>query len=343
MKALHTSAPGEFGLVERPMPKITEFEALVKVGAAAICHTDVLIRHGLTNVVGYPVIVGHEFSGVVEACGPMVTRVKPGDHVAIDSIVSCGQCRNCRLGWTVGCEDRVGIGSGRDGGFAEYAAIPENNLYPVADHLTLEEAAMVEPAGNAYSAVRQARIRHGDRVVIIGPGPIGLLALQFARLYHPLVLLLVGTRDERLAVGAKLGATHTVNIRQENAEEDILSILGGEGADAVVECAGTRSAVELALKLAGMNSRVAFEGVMGVGETMEFVPLDVVQKGMSIIGVLGYLTPDFVYSLELLERGLIDVQPIITHRFSLDEWEHAFYMIEKRKSEAIKVEFTTFA
>lgn len=273
----------------------------------------------------------------------MVTRVKPGDRVAIDSIVSCGQCRNCRLGWTVGCEYRRGLGSGRDGGFAEYAAVPERNLYLIAAHLSLEEAAMAEPAGNAYSAVRQAQIRHGDHVVIIGPGSIGLLALQFARLYHPSVLVLVGTRDERLAVGAKLGATHTINIRQDGAEEEILSILGGEGADAVVECAGTRSAVELALKLAGMNSRVAIEGVMGVGEIMEFVPLDVVQKGMSIIGILGYLTPDFVYSLELLERGLIDAWPIITHRFSLDEWEHAFHMIENRKSEAIKVEFTTFA
>lgn len=215
------------------------------------------------------------------------------------------------------------------------------NLFRISDELSLEEAALTEPASNAYSAVRQSRIRHGDRVVIIGPGPIGLLALQFARLYYPGVLILLGTRDERLEIGYKLGATHTINVREEDAEEDILGILGGEGADAVVECAGTRSGVELALRLAGLNSRVAIEGLMEPGETARFVPMDAVQKGMSIIGVMGYLVPDFVYSLELLERGLIDVQSIITHRFSLDEWEDAFNMIEKRKSEAMKVVFTT--
>ncbi len=340
MKALYTSAPGEFGLVERPAPALVPEEVIVKVAAAGLCHTDVIIREGVASHVTYPVVPGHEVSGVVEECGPGVRHLKPGDRVAIHTIIPCGQCKACRLGLIPMCDHIDECGSKRDGGFAEYLSVPARCLYPIADHITVQEAAMTEPAANAHSAVRQARVGPGDKVVVIGPGPIGLLAIQFAKLLHPSVLVLVGTRDQRLALGEKLGATHTVNIKRLGAEQELREIVGPGGADVVLECAGTRSSFELAMSLAGMYSRVAIEGVMGVGEMAEISPHDVLVNGMSIIGILGWLTVDFTRALEYMENRLIDVRPLISHQFSLDQWEEAFTMITERKSESMKVELT---
>lgn len=339
MKALYTTAPGQYGLVERPVPKPGAGEVLVKVAAAGLCHTDVIIREGTASHVVYPVVPGHEFSGTVAACGPGVHGVHPGDRVTVHTIVPCGQCRYCRLGLIVLCERYDECGSKRDGGFAEYAAVPARCVYRISNHLTLEEAALVEPAANAHSVVRQACISPGDRVVVIGPGPIGLLTLQFAKLQYPSMLILVGTRDERLALGCQLGATHTVNVTREGAIDHLHELLGGRGADVVLECAGTKSAIELALKLGGMYARIAIEGVMGVDERVEINPHTLLVKGMHLMGILGWLTTDYVRALEFIEARLIDVRPLITHRFRLDQWENAFEMITRRKSEAIKVEF----
>jgi 2-desacetyl-2-hydroxyethyl bacteriochlorophyllide A dehydrogenase len=338
VKALYTTAPGQYGLAERPLPEPSSDNVLVKVAAAGLCHTDVIIRDGVASHVIYPVIPGHEFSGIVAECGSNVHHLQPGDRVAVHSIVPCGACRSCRLGLTVLCERYDECGSKRDGGFAEYVCVPARCLYPISDHLTLEEAALTEPAANAHSVVRQARVRPGDRVVVIGPGPIGLLAVQFARLLHPSRLILVGTRPERLALGHRLGATHTVNMREAGAKERLDELLARKGADVVLECAGTKSSAELAIELAGVGGRVAIEGVMGVDETIEIRPHSLVNKGQTLVGVLGWLTEDYVHALEYLEAGLIDARPLITHRFPLERWELAFEMITRRKSEAIKVE-----
>jgi threonine dehydrogenase-like Zn-dependent dehydrogenase len=344
MKALLASAPGKLELVDRPVPAPQPDEVLVRVTTAAICHTDSVIRQGLAHHVTYPVVIGHEFSGVVEACGTLATHVSRGDRVAVDSVVSCGQCRPCRLGQTVHCVDIRGVGSGIDGGFAEYVSVPERNLHRIPDDLSLEVAAMAEPAANAYSAVRRGGILQGERVVVLGPGPIGLLAIQIARLYHPSELVLVGTRDERLSVGARLGASRAINIRRAGAEEELIEdILCDRGADVVIECAGTRDAVDLAFRMAGPNGRIAVEGLPRIGDIMQLRLHDVHRKALTIAAVNGYLTPDFVYALDLLSEGFIQVDPLITHHFSLDQWESAFRMIEEHKSEAIKVVFSSFA
>lgn len=339
MQALYTAAPGQYGLVERPLPVPAPDEALLRVAAAGLCHTDVIIREGTASHVRYPVVPGHEFSGVVAEVGAGVRSLRPGDRVAMHTIVNCGQCRPCRRGLIAACEQYDECGSKRDGGFAEYVAVPARCLYRVAGHLSLAEAALAEPAANAHSVVRQAEVRQGDRVVVIGPGPIGLLALQFARLRHPSLLVLVGTRDQRLALGRRLGATHTVNLTRAGALAELRALLGA-GADAVLECAGTRGAVELALELAGPFGRVAIEGVLGAEETVPLAPHTLLVKGMRLIGILGWHTSDFTGALEHIESGLVDVKPLITHRLPLAQWETAFDLVTARKSEAIKVEFT---
>ena len=339
MKALYAASPQQFALVERPVPVPSPTEALVRVTHAAICHTDVIIRSGRAGHVRYPVIPGHEFSGIVEACGEQVDGFCPGDRVAVETILSCGHCRACRKGDTNGCERYDELGSKRDGGFAEYCTVPAVHLCRLPDHVPLEEAALIEPLANAVSVVRQAGINWGDRVVIIGPGPIGLLVLQVACLTSPEMLVLVGTRESRLQVGRGLGATHTVNVRNEGALDQLQSILEGKGADLIAECAGTRSALELAMQLVGWRGRIAVEGVHDVDELVPLSPYHLfLSRAVSMLGICGWVSADFARAFDLLSQGRVDVKPLITHAYALSEWKAAFEMVTRRKDEAMKVE-----
>jgi len=339
MKALYTSSPGEYFLAERPVPIPGPDEALIKVIRAGICHTDVIIRAGGASHVRYPVIPGHEFAGVVESCGSASRFVKPGDRVAVHSILGCGQCPGCRKGDVATCENLDELGSKRDGGFGKYCTAPVRVLYKLPDHVTFEEAAMLEPLANAVSALRQAGIRTGDRVVIIGPGPIGLMAAQLARYSNPLVLALVGTRDERLALGKELAGAHTVNVTKSGAAAELKDLLGGKGADVILDCAGTPGAWELMMDIAAFRCRICIEGAYDVGQMMPIAPYSfLVVRAITIMGICGWLTVDFTNALEYLSRGLVNVKKLHTHTFPLDEWEAAFEMATKRKSEAVKVE-----
>ncbi len=339
MKALYTTGPGDYGLVERPNPVPRSDEALIQVAHAGLCHTDVIIRSGEAGHVCYPFVPGHEFSGVVEVCGSQVVGLEPGDRVAVHTILACGQCLPCHKGDTLACERYDELGSRRDGGFAEYCTVPARYLFRLPDQVGLPEGAMAEPLANAVSAVRQADLALGDRVVIIGPGPIGLLALQVARLAHPSVLVLVGTRDERLCLGERLGATHTVNARRDGALDTLRRILDGKGADAIIECAGTPSALRLAMDVVGYRARVVIEGVHDQGEEFGISPYRMLAQSCRLVGVAGWTTADFARAVELIALGLVDVKPLITHTLPLEEWETGFHLATERKDEAIKVHF----
>ncbi|MHB0878326.1 MAG: zinc-dependent alcohol dehydrogenase [Anaerolineae bacterium] len=340
MKALYTTGPRQYGLVERPLPVPGPTDALVKVLRAGLCHTDVNIREGTAGHVRYPFIPGHEFAGVVAECGSGVANVAVGDRVAVHHAITCGYCLPCRRGDTMSCENYTELGATRDGGFAEYCVAPARHLYKLPDHLSVDEGALLEPLANAVSAVGRARLSLGERVVVIGPGPIGLLVLQVARLAHPSALVLVGTRDERLALGAQLGATHTINATKPGAHDELDAVLGGKGADVVLVCAGTRRALESAMEIVAFRGRIVMEATLGPDETVAIRPSYLLERqGASLLGVNGWVTAEYVQALDLLSRGLVAVKPLVTHQMPLDEWEAAFDLITACKSEAVKVEF----
>ena len=341
MKALYLPGPKELRLTDIPKPTPSADEALVKVTHAGLCHTDVIIREGNAPWVNYPTIPCHEFSGIVEECGAACDYVEPGDRVTVHTIIYCGYCSACRREDHTGCENKADLGSIRPGGFAEYCSVLERFLYKLPDHVSLEEASMIEPLANSISAVRNVDIKIGQRVVVIGPGPIGLLAVAIARLYSPSSLTLVGTRDTRLAIGSTMGATHTLNITKPGAVETLKQdILGGKGADVIIECAGTQSAIKLALDVMGRNCRIGLEGSLGAGNTFALSGYEMQEYSAKMIGINGWLTKDFVQAVELVGCGKIDVRPIITQRFPLEQWEEAFEMIVARKDECVKVIIT---
>lgn len=338
MKALCLTEPGELRLSEVAKPVPSAHEALVKVTHSGLCHTDVIIRRGEAPWVKYPSIPGHEFSGIVEECGVSCQHVQPGNRVGVHTLVYCGQCSACRKHDVIACERKGDVCSTAPAGFAEYSIVPERFLYQLPGHVSLEDASMLEPLANAVSAVRNTNMKVGERVVVIGPGPIGLLAVAVARRYSPASLTLVGTRDARLAMGSKMGATHTLNVTKPDAVDTLKQeILGNRGADVIIECAGTQSAIMLALDIMGRNCRIALEGSLGAGNTFPVSPYDMQRCSASIIGINGWLTEDFARALEFVAGGAVSVGPLITHRFPLEQWEEAFEMITVRKDECLKV------
>ncbi len=342
MKALSVVGPHRVEIVDRPMPQIKDDEALVKTAVAAICHTDHYILSGNHPFATYPVTPGHEFSGVVAAVGSRVNYLTRGSRVAVQTLFPCGHCRFCWSGDINLCENLLELGSLLPGGWAEYVVAPATALHPIADHFSLEEAALTEPSANAHAVVRRADIRPGDVVAVIGPGPIGLLALQYARLRGPSRLILVGRPGDaaRLEVGRQLGATETLDgSTTAELRDKIDQLTNSRGADRVLQCAGTLGATELALSLAGVNATVVVEGVVGISQTIPVSPDALVLNQLTLRGVRGWTVLDFAAALKINQSGQINLRQLITHRFALEEHEAAFQITGQYTDGVIKAVF----
>jgi L-iditol 2-dehydrogenase len=341
MRALSVIAPHQIVIVEKPLPAIGDDEALVRTAAATICHTDHYILSGSHPFAAYPVTPGHEFSGVVEAVGANVTHLKPGARVAVQTLIPCGHCRFCWRGEINLCDNLLELGSLLPGGYEEYVVAPAYVLHPIADHFSLEEAAMTEPSANAHAVVRMADIRAGDTVVVIGPGPIGLLVMQYTLLKNPDRVILVGLPGDlrRLEVGQQLGATDIVALPTDDAIQKVYELTGGRGADRVLQCAGAVSATRLALAVAGMGATVAIEGVTGTAEAIPLAPDDLINKQITVRGVRGWTVADFSAALQINQTGRINLKALLTHRFTLDQFAAAFEMTARYTDGVIKAAF----
>ena len=340
MKALVLVEPYKLVLEERLEPEPGPTDVVIEVAAASICHTDFFTLEGHYPDTRYPTVMGHEFSGVVTALGEGVPYVAPGDRVSCMGFAYCGTCRSCRRGLSNGCINIRGIPFHMDGAYQEYVSVPSEMVFKIDDRLSFDEGALAEPAANGYAAVETAGINPGEHVVVIGPGPIGLLALQCAALKSPGSLTMLGTRPERLALAEELGATRVVNVREEDPYKVIMEITNSLGADAVILCAGTEDAWELSGRVLAKYGRVVVEALPPVADTHWPVRVfDFTAGPISYLGVSGYTAGQYQATLELLKLGYMDVKSLITHRFCLEEYEEAFETCEKRLDGAIKVIF----
>src|SRR5438094_9817400 len=233
-----------------PRPEPGLGEALLKIEVASICGTDVKVLH--RTLQGQPdgqFIMGHEYAGTVAVLGPGVDEFRVGDRVAVEVHKGCERCENCIKGWYTSCLNYGNLAKGHrakgltcDGGCAEYAVNHINTLYRLPDSLTFEQACMVTTAASPLWAIDlMGGYMAGETVLVLGPGPIGLIAVQLCKALGAARVILTGTRDARLAIGKKLGADHTINVRTENLRERVREITGGRGAGCVRACAGGAS------------------------------------------------------------------------------------------------------
>ena len=247
MKAVVLHEADDMRLEERPVPEPGPGEVLLRVNVTSICGTDVKVLH--RKLLGQPAgefIMGHEYAGTVAALGPGVDELTVGDRVAVEVHKGCERCENCIKGWYTSCLNYGNMAKGHrakgltcDGGFAEYAVNHVNTLYKLPDNLTFEQACMVTTAASPLWAIDlMGGYLAGETVLVQGPGPIGLLAVQLAKALGAERVILSGTRPERLEIGKKLGADFLVNVRHESLPRRVAEITAGKGADSVLECAG---------------------------------------------------------------------------------------------------------
>ena len=343
MKALELKGIHDLELKDLSIPKPGLNDVLIKVKVAAICHTDFATIDGECSMISYPCVPGHEFSGIIEEIGNLVTHLKVGDRVTALGFSYCGTCRICRRGIHAGCTSVRVIPFHYDGAFAQYLVAPSITVYPISSNLSFENAAMVEPAANGYSIVDRAKIYPGENVLVIGPGPIGLFATQFSALMQPSKLIVNGTRNERLSLAKDLGATDTINIRREDPLKKIMEITEGYGVDVVLYCGGGQEVWDLTEKILAPFGRFIIEAVTPkVDDRFQVTPFKFLEKSMTYSGVSGYNAAQFEVALGLIESGKIDTNKVITHRFALNNYRKAFETSKKRKEGAIKVIFNSF-
>jgi 2-desacetyl-2-hydroxyethyl bacteriochlorophyllide A dehydrogenase len=335
MKALRLVRLGHLELQDLPDPEVKDSDVLIRLRAAGICGTDLhIFRHGFPGVT-LPVVLGHEFAGEIVEVGQAVTEFQVGERVTAENVVSCGQCRLCRSGRYEICPQAVGPGFSYDGAMAEYLAVPARTVHRVPDTLSWREAAAIEPAANALWAVERGRVNQGDHVAILGDGFIGLAMVRVARLMGAEVAM-VGHHDFRLGLAAQLGASLCTNSAREDPITPILSWSGGEGCDVVIEAAGGARALRQALELVCPGGRVVMFGLPDKSQAVDLSK--VVLSELELLGALGHPNR-WQATISLMGRGQLDIAPLLTHAFTLEQGPEAFFKSESRADDCIKVQF----
>lgn len=340
MKAIVIDGPNEVHLAELALPTPGPEEVLIQSRAVGICGSDVELYKGIRPVgfYRYPLVPGHEWSGEVVALGERVRGLSVGDRVVVEGILSCGTCPNCRTGLTNLCEAGYDeIGFTRPGGLAEYVAVPARQVHTLPAAASFQEAALLEPTAVVAQAFLRAGPRAAETVVVIGDGTIGLLAVQIARLFSPAMLALVGSHDERLDIGQRLGATHTINSKRDDPEPLIHALTQGRGAGLVFEGGSRAVGVELSIRLARRGGTVILEGIAGAGAHLSLESDIFVLKHLAVLGIFGASSAAWTYAVQLFETGLLHLAPLITHRFALSDYQAALDTVIAHRTGALKV------
>lgn len=349
MKAALLLGPRTIRVEERDIPRLAANEVLLRVKAVGVCGSDVAYyRRGKADVPP-PMALGHEFTAEIAELGEFAERLgllHEGDRVVVEPVQSCGVCSPCKNAMPNLCVKMVVLGVNVDGGFGEYCKAFYNYVHPLPDNVTYEEGAFTEPLACAVYGVRKMRISPGDFCVVVGPGPIGLMMVQYVKASGAGKVLLVGTRDYRLKMGMKLGADYAINVREKGSEfyardplEKIFQLNDRKGADAVIVATGDREASQQALKIGGSRSRTVFFG--GAGYSPEdSVSLNLWEGTLADKEIaFSWLSPfTFPAALKAISRGLVKVKPLVTHTFPLQKTGEAIETAEKRLGNAIKVQ-----
>ena len=353
MKAWVLGDPDQLFLREKPVPVPARAEVLVRIDAVAICATDLEIIHS-----GSPASIqgglpfnknftpGHEYMGTVAALGPDVDEFEIGERISVEIHAGCGQCKRCRQGMYTSClnygkpdKGHRANGFTTDGGFAEYTVNHINTLARVPDTMSDAEATLVVTAGTSmYCLTELGGLVAGESVVVIGPGPIGLLAVAVAKALGASPVILTGTRNKRLAIGKELGADRVVNINDEDAIEIVKQLTDGIGADYVVECAGTEATINQAIHMTNRGGRICLAAFPHDPVTMDLAHL--VKNNIYAYGIRGEGRSATRRAMALMAEKRFDATKIHTHTFPLGDLPTALRYARERVEDAIKVVVT---
>lgn len=353
MKAWVLGGPDELFLGSKPVPLPGRAEVLVRIDAVAICATDLeIIHYGTPASIsgGLPFnknfTPGHEYMGTVVALGPEVDEYGIGERVSVEIHAGCGQCKRCRQGMYTSClnygkpeKGHRANGFTTDGGFAEYAINHINTLARVPDTMSDAEATLVVTAGTSmYGLTELGGLVAGESVVVIGPGPIGLLAVAVAKAIGANPVILTGTRNGRLAIGRELGADRTVNINEEEPVAVVKQLTGGIGADYVIECAGTEPTIDQAIRMTNRGGKICLAAFPHERVTLDIAQL--AKNNIYLYGIRGEGRSATRRAMALMAEKRFDATKVHTHTFPLADLPTALRYARERIDDAIKVVVT---
>jgi D-arabinitol dehydrogenase (NADP+) len=325
MESVVIKKPREIFVKEKEIPEPGPGEVLIQVMASGICGTDLHIYRG-EYLGDYPVIPGHEFSGIVTAAGSQVTRFKVGDRVAVEPNIACDNCIHCLNNRQNFCLNWQAIGVTLPGGMEQYVTAPEKAVFSIGN-LPFEQAAFMEPLSCVVHGVERARIDLGDKVAILGAGPIGDLILQMARLQGAAQITVLENNPGRAELARQLGADQVVD-RMEDLQPDTY--------DVVIDATGVISVMNRAIDFARHGGTVLLFGVPPSGKKMEFEAFKIFRKGLTLLSSYTSVRNSF-QAINLLQTGQVRVEALISHRLPLKDLPRALEMIESHDPAVKKV------
>lgn len=325
MKAL-VKAKAEPGiwLEDIPIPDVGHNDARIKVTKTAVCGTDLHIVNWdawAASTIPVGMQIGHEFIGVVDAIGSEVVGLEVGQRVSGEGHVTCGHCRNCRAGRRRFCRNTVGVGVNRPGAFAEYVVIPASNVFPVPDEIPDRIGTILDPLGNATHTALSYNLV-GEDVLITGAGPIGMMAVAIARHAGARYIVITDINDYRLDIARGMGADTALNAKTDELDSAMRTLGMTEGFDIGMEMSGSHGALHEMLDVMNHGSSVALLGI-----PPEEAPMDwntIIFKGLTLKGIYGRRMFETWYLMTAMLHTGLDVSPVITHEFDVDEFDEAF-------------------
>ena len=339
MKAIvkYDAGPGNVEIRDVPEPSPAPGQIKIKVEIAGICGSDLHIYHSdIAIPVRPPVVIGHEFSGVITELGEGVEGFEVGERVVSETAFSyCGVCEYCVAGYYNLCNNRRTLGYWYNGVFTNYTVVPAGRVHKLPDNIDFLSAAMIEPLACVTHAVFDlTSIEAGDKVLVTGPGAIGLMAMMTAKARGAVVLVSgTGIDANRLKLAKELGADYAVDSENEDLEGLCKAITGGNGFDTVLECSGAGAATNSGLKL--IKKRGYFCQI-GMGNKPIMFDLEsIYYKEIRFTGSLGSRRASWLRALALVSQGRVDIKPLASHTFPITEWEKAFEYFENKTGQKI--------
>ncbi len=333
MKAL-VKAKAERGIwmQDIPPPEVGHNDVLIRVNRSAICGTDIHIYQWddwAQHTIPVPLAVGHEFSGTIVECGIEVRGFEPGDRVSAEGHITCGVCRNCRAGRRHLCMNTKGVGVNRPGAFAEYIAVPAFNVFKLPDAITDDMAAILDPLGNATHTALSFDLV-GEDVLITGAGPIGIMAVAIARYAGARHVVITDVNDYRLELARKMGASVALNVARESIDDTMQALGMEEGFDVGMEMSGNPTAFRDLLRTMHHGGKVALLGIPPDDTAIDWN--QVIFKGLILKGIYGREMFETWYKMSSMLQSGLNIEPVITHHFGIDEFQPAFDLMASGQS-----------
>jgi len=333
MKALVKAKPKRgIWMEDIAMPKVGHNDVLIKIKRTAICGTDVHIfkwDDWAKATIPVPLAIGHEFCGEIVECGSEVKGFEAGDRVSAEGHITCGVCRNCRAGRRHLCMNTVGVGVNRPGAFAEYLSVPAFNVFKLPETISDDMASILDPLGNATHTALSFDLV-GEDVLITGAGPIGIMATAIARYAGARHVVVTDINDYRLGLATEMGATRALNVTRESIDDTMQELSMEEGFDVGMEMSGNPTAFQDMLRTMHHGGKIALLGIPPKEMSIDWN--QVIFKGLVLKGIYGREMFETWYKMSSMLQSGLNIGPIITHHFDIDDFQPAFELMESGQS-----------